>query len=201
MDFLRLLLTASAPLALLLNLAAFAPATTPPLSELQQRFDQEHNAVHKAKMLQKLGDAQFDALHAAEKAEDYNAAGVTLEKYRDNVRLVLGALKAQQPDAERNSNGYRQLQMHVHRGVREVEEALFACPEEYKPPLQLVRQDLIAMDDEMLRLLFPKRPEVKPEAKPNSKAEPKPEPRSNANPAARPGAMPYTRPAAKDVQL
>jgi hypothetical protein len=149
------------------------PPATQSLSELQEHFDHEENPVHKAKMIQKLGDAQFDALHAAEKTEDYNTAGVTLEKYRDNVRAALTALKKAHPDAEHKSNGYRQLQMDVHRGIREVEEALLASPDEFKPPLQLVRQDLIAMNDEMLRLLFPKRPDpksdAKPDAKPNSK--------------------------------
>ncbi|MGA2811165.1 MAG: hypothetical protein ABSG16_07185 [Candidatus Acidiferrum sp.] len=147
--------------------------TTPPatqsLSELQGHFDTEDNPVHKAKMMQKLADAQFDASHAAEKAEDYNTVGVTLEKYRDNIRAALTVLKKAHPDAEHKSNGYRQLQMEVHRGIREVEEALLASPEEFKPPLQLVRRDLITMNDEMLRLLFPKRPDPKTDAKPDAK--------------------------------
>jgi len=160
-------------LTFLANSLTLATAATQSLSELQERFDHEDNAVRKAKMMQKLGDAQFDALHAAEKAEDYTTVGVTFEKYRDNVRAALAGLKKEQPDAERKSNGYRQLQMHVHRGVREVDEALLASPDEYRPPLELVRQDLIAMDDEMLRLLFPNRPERKPNTKPVTQPDPK----------------------------
>jgi hypothetical protein len=137
---------------------AAAGAATQLLSELQERFDHEDNPVRKAKLIQKLGDAQFDALHTAEKAEDYAAVGVTLEKYRDNIRVALEALRKEHPDAERNSNGYRQLQIHTHRGVKEVEEALRAAPDEFKPPLELVRQDLVAMDDKMLELLFPSPP-------------------------------------------
>ena len=137
---------------------AAAGGATQPLSELQERFDHEDNPVRKAKLIQKLGDAQFDALHAAEKAEDYAAVGVTLEKYRDNIRVALEALRKEHPDAERNSNGYRQLQIHAHRGVKEVEEALRVAPDEFKPPLELVRQDLVAMDDKMLELLFPSPP-------------------------------------------
>jgi len=146
-----------------------AGATKETVSELQQRFDREENAVHKAKLMQKLGDAQFEALHAAEKVEDYNTVGVILEKYRDNVRAALVGLKKTHPDAERQSNGYRQLQMDVHRGVREVEEALRSSPEEFRPPLQLVQTDLTQMDDELLRLLFPKQPDAKPGAKPDTK--------------------------------
>jgi len=46
----------------------------------------------------------------------------------------------------------------VKRGIREVEDSMLAAPAPYKPPLQIVRQDLIAMDDELIRLLFPHRP-------------------------------------------
>jgi hypothetical protein len=132
-----------------------AGGKTQTLAELQAKFDHEENAVHKAKLIEKLGDAQFEALHAAEKAEDYNAVGLTLEKYRDNVSVALAALKKEHPDAERQSGGYRQLQMHVRRGIREVREALVTSPEEFKPPLGLVEKDLTALDDELLRMLFP----------------------------------------------
>src|SRR5271163_2326565 len=138
--------------------AAVAPGAggkTQTLAELQTKFDHEENAVHRAKLIEKLGDAQFEALHAAEKAEDYNAVGLTLEKYRDNVSVALAGLKKEHPDAERQSSGYRQLQMHLRRGIREVREALVTSPEEFKPPLELVTKDLTALDDELLRLLFP----------------------------------------------
>jgi hypothetical protein len=143
---------------------AASGATTQPLKELQDRFDREDNSVRKAKLIQKLGDAQFEALHAAERAEDYATVGLTLEKYRDNIRQALEGLRKEHPDAERNSNGYRQLQIHAHRGIKEVDEALLAAPDEFKPPLELVRKDLTAMDDKMLELLFPA-PAVK-DAKP-----------------------------------
>ena len=166
--------------------AAVTTATTPTLSELQQRFDHEDNAVRKAKLIQKLGDAQFEVLHAAEKADDYNTVGVTLEKYRDNVRVALAGLQKEHPDAERKSNGYRQLQMHLRRGIREVEDALRSAPEEFKPPLVLVRTDLIGLDDQLLQLLFPRQPDAKPKTKPDAKAGAKLEIRPNGPPNAGP---------------
>lgn len=129
--------------------------STQPLEELQQRFDREGNAVHKAKLITKLGDAQFAALHTAETAEDYTAVGTIMEKYRDNVRVAFEALQKEHPDASRNSSGYRELQIHTRRGIREVVDALRSAPDEFKPPLELVRKDLVAMDDKMLELLFP----------------------------------------------
>jgi len=59
------------------------------------------------------------------------------------------------------------MEMQVKQGIREVEDSMLAAPAAYKPPLQIVRQDLIAMDDEMIRMLFPLRPApVKPAAPP-----------------------------------
>jgi hypothetical protein len=143
---------------LALFLFVLVPRATGQLADLQVRFDNESNAVRKAKMLEKLGDAQFTEARRAEKDGDNSTVGLTLEKYRDNVRAALGALKKQHPNAEKQPNGYRQLEMHVRKGIREVGESLLVAPEPLKPPLEIVRQDLVAMDDELLKLLFPNRP-------------------------------------------
>jgi len=141
------------------------PGVTESLAELQARFDREENAVRKAKLLVKLGNAQLEETRRAEKTGDYNTLGLTLEKYRDNVRAALEALKKQRPDAERHSDGYRQLEIHVREGIRNVDESLLVVPEVYEPPLKIVRQDLVGMDEELLKLLFPRHP-AKPPAIP-----------------------------------
>ena len=71
---------------------------------------------------------------------------------------ALDALKKQHPDAERQLSGYKQLQMHIRKGLRDLKEILLLAPPEVKPPLELVQQDLASMDDELLRMLFPPRP-------------------------------------------
>jgi hypothetical protein len=143
---------------LLVFVAMLPTGAAQSLADLQARFDHESSGVHKAKLFQKLADAQMEEARRAGKASDYNTLGVTLEKYRDNVRDTVEALKKQHPDAERQSNGYRQLEMHVRKGIREVDDALLVSPEAFKPPLQLVRQDLMGLDDELLKMLFPRRP-------------------------------------------
>ncbi len=132
------------------------------LGVLQQRFDAEHDGVRKAKMLQKLGDAQFAKERQEAKANDYMAVGLEMEKYRDNVRAAVEALKKQHPDAEKHSSGYRQLEIHVAVGIREVQDVILTMPEPYRPPMELVENDLRAIDVELLRLLFPRRPGEKP---------------------------------------
>ena len=139
------------------------------VAELQGHFDRENNSVKKAKLMVKLGEAQFEQARLAGKDGDNNAVDATLEKYRDNVRAALEALKKQHADAEKHSNGYRQMEIHVKEGIREVEDSMLAAPVPYKPPLQIVRQDLIAMDEELISLLFPHRPADKQLAPPPEK--------------------------------
>lgn len=130
-------------------------------ADLQARFDRESDAVRKAKLFGKLGDKQFEETRNASRAGNYQVVGLTMEKYRDNARTVLQALKETHSDAYRHTGGYKQLQMHVHRALHELDELLIITPSEYKPPLELVRRDLVAFDEELLELLFPPRPERK----------------------------------------
>jgi hypothetical protein len=139
--------------------ASAASAGADKLSDLQARFDHEKNPVHRAKLLEKLGDAEFDEARRAFKANDLSAVDTVLEKYRDNVRVAFEGLKKKSSDAEKNSNGYRQLEIHVRRGIRETDEINLRVPEEYQPPLQLVRRDLDAMDKELIHMLFHHRDE------------------------------------------
>jgi hypothetical protein len=142
------------------------------VKELQDHFDHDPHAGGKVKTLNKLADAQFEAAAKAGSDGDYVSVGLIFEKYRDNVRSAFELLKKQEPDADRHPNNYRQLELEVRKGIREVEETIVVVPAEVRPPLQIVRQDLIEADDALIALLFPRRtkdptkvPPV-PEAKP-----------------------------------
>lgn len=154
---------------LLLSLACHAADK---VKELQDHFDHDAHAGGKVKILNKLADAQFDAATKAGTDGDYVTVGLIFEKYRDNVRSAFELLKKQEPDADRHPNNYRQLELEVRKGIREVEETIVVVPDEVRPPLQIVKQDLIDADDALIALLFPRRtkeptkvPPV-PEAKP-----------------------------------
>lgn len=161
-----------------LHAQSFGPSIDE-VAQLQDRFDHENDGVRKAKLLQRLGDAQFDRERAAAKSGDFLAVGVEMEKYRDNVRSAFELLKKTHHDAEKHSNGYRQLEIHVAHGIREARDVILAVPEPYRPPMQLVEQDLRDIDTELLRLLFPRRPGEQREQPPKP-----PQPSSSKPPAA-----------------
>jgi hypothetical protein len=157
--------------SVLMMLGAMVPAgnthaATEDVNALQTRFDHETNSVHKAKLLERLGDAQLELTRRASQSNDYKTIGLVMEKYRDNVRAAVDALKKDHRDAEHHTSGFKQLQIHVHKALRDVDETLVVAPDEYRPPLEIVRRDLAAIDDELLDLLFPRHPiEKKPAAK------------------------------------
>jgi hypothetical protein len=158
---------------LLLIFAALLPVcitrgVTEDINALQARFDRESNSVRKAKLLEKLGDAQLEITRRASRANDYKTIGFVMEKYRDNARASVDALKKDRRDAEHHTSGYKQLQIHVHKSLRELDEVLVLAPDEYRPPLELVRGDLASMDNELLELLFPRHPNEKKPAEPKS---------------------------------
>ena len=158
--------------ALLLSCAIglTAGASRPPdtLEQLQEKFDKEADGVRKAKQIQKLGDAQFAKEREATRAGDFVTAGVVMEKYRDNVRAALEALKKTRPDAEKHSNGYKQLEFHTGQGLREIRDVILAMPEPLRPPMQIVEKDLREIDLELLKLLFPRRPGEQPPMQPRA---------------------------------
>jgi hypothetical protein len=127
------------------------------VKELQDHFDKEPHGTSKVRALDKLAQAQFDAAAKAGASGDYVTVGLIFEKYRDNVRATLLLLKKQEPDADRHPTGYRQLELQVRKGLREVQETLITSSGEMRPPLEIVRKDLLDLDDELIHLLFPRR--------------------------------------------
>src|SRR5256886_9754074 len=73
---------------LLVFLSIQPPGATESLADLQARFDRETNGVHKAKLIEKLGDAQLEEARRAGKTGAYNSVGLTLEKNRDTLRAA-----------------------------------------------------------------------------------------------------------------
>jgi len=141
----------------LLMLAVGLAEGTDKLKELQDHFDKEPRATAKVKTMDKLAVAQFAAADKAADSGDFTTVGLIFEKYRDNVRSSFQLLKKQEPDADRHPSGYRQLELQVRKGIRVVEEMLINAPIEMRPPLEIVHKDLLDMDDDLIRLLFPRR--------------------------------------------
>jgi len=157
----RIFLAISVAVALSLPVLVWA-AREKSVAELQARFDAESNAEHKAKLLKDLCRAQIEEERAESKAGDFEKAGLIMEKYRDNIKAAFDALKKFHANARKKPGGYQRIEVQNQNGLREAEDLQLAMPLVYKPPMEIVRRDLSAMEDQLLLLLFPDRPGNKP---------------------------------------
>src|SRR5262249_60907880 len=82
---------------------------------------------------------------------------IFLRKHRYAAPAAFELLKKQEPDADRNPNKFRQLELGVRQGIREVEDTMLVPPEPVRPPLEIVHKDLIQIDYALINLLFPRR--------------------------------------------
>lgn len=167
----RRALTAAGFVLLVLEGGISSSGAQEKLAGLQARFDHETNGKQKEKLFERVSDTQFAEAGRAAKQNDYQAVGLLMERYRDNLRETLSALKTGQPNAKKHPGGYRNLEIHVREGLRQIDEFLLVAPLEYRPPLTLVRTDVNNMEEELLRLLFPDRPGEKPMPQPPPKSQ------------------------------
>ena len=144
--------------AILVFLAPVALLAQAPASALQAQFNQERDAVRKARLLPKLGDEQFRVLTAQAQAGGYAEALETLKSYRDNVAAAHAALKSSGVNAEKKPNGFKQLQMHVRKSLRVLEHITMTLPVDQREPFVAIRDELSKINDELIELLFPRRP-------------------------------------------
>jgi hypothetical protein len=128
------------------------------IPELQAQFNRESDPVRKVKALGKLGDAQFEQLRRETHDGNYGQALRRLEEYRDEVRVAEAALRASGVDAERKPSGFKQLQIHVRKSLREIDQIILVLPDSERPQFDAVRRDLAAIDKELIDLLFPRQP-------------------------------------------
>ncbi len=128
------------------------------IAELQAQFNRETEPVRKAKILPKLGDAQFDIVRRATDAGDYAQALRILGDYRNEVKTTVAALKDTGVDAERKPAGFKQLEIHLRKTLRKLEQTILALPDDQRPPFQDIRQELASIEKELIDRLFPRQP-------------------------------------------
>ena len=152
---------------LALMLLASAGLAQKHLGELRAKFNQETDPVRRARAMPKLGDALLDQMGEQLQKGGVEAALRTLEEYREAVAMSHSGLKASGINAEKKSNGFKQLEIHVRRGVRRLEHLIVAVPLEQREAFEEIQKQLEQVDRELIEMLFPRRPSQQ-EPKPKS---------------------------------
>jgi hypothetical protein len=146
---------------LLLGVFALAGLLLPPahaqkdLEKLQAKFDRETNPVKKAKNLQKLGEAEFEALRDAILSGNIQVAGDLAERYRDQARAAHNGLAATGMNAVKKPGGFQQLQISVRESIFKLRDLIPVLPLAERAPFLAVQHDLEALNRKLLGELFP----------------------------------------------
>lgn len=120
------------------------------------KYERDPNPQHRAKMLPQLGNLEFQDIHNAMSAGNYDEALKILELYREQAASTEKALNAAGPDATKHSSGYRQLEISVREALRRLDDLFFSVPADQKKAFSDIRDELDQMDRRLIRQLFPR---------------------------------------------
>lgn len=145
------------------SLLAFALAVGPAFSQDQAadyraQFDHQSNAVHKAKLMRKLGRAEFKDIEREMSTGNTNAALAGLQEYLDQAKTCESGLDARGVNAENHPSGFKELQFSLRDSLLRLDNIVSGLPASEQPPFLSVRKDLDAINRHVIRELFPRQP-------------------------------------------
>jgi hypothetical protein len=148
--------------AILLSLVMVCVRTTPAqqqqdrIQDYKDKYEKENDPVRKAKALGNFGDAQIQHFVREANGENFDAASALLTAYRNEVRTVFDALKATGIDAEKKSDGFKELEYHLRKTLWQVDRTLPVVPIDHREVLQQLHDDLGRIHTDLIHLLFPR---------------------------------------------
>jgi len=114
--------------------------------------------VSRARSFAKYGEAMIHEARAATRENDYEKAEKLLTEYRDTVKQLLASLRATVPNPEKRPNGFKQLQIHVRKTLKDVDDIVASVPANLHPPFAFLRKEIDLLDRALIEDLFPRRP-------------------------------------------
>lgn len=143
---------------LLVALLAGATMAREQTAELRARFDQESNPVRKAKMMPKLGSAQFSDIESDVAASNMQGALDILRQYRTEAGTCMNGLDATGVDAEKHSAGFKSLQISLREALRRLDSLMASLTADQQTPFLDIRKELDQMNRHLIHELFPREP-------------------------------------------
>jgi hypothetical protein len=146
----------------MLGLATAAPAQSWKLqndvAHDKYKYDRADNAVDRAKALAKLGRDEYTAARQAIDDGKTDAALQFLNDYNNQAVATHEALLKTGVDAEKHSNGFRQLQISVRERERELRDLMTRVEFDRRQPFEDLEKGLDALNQKLIQELFPNLP-------------------------------------------
>jgi hypothetical protein len=128
------------------------------MHEYLGRFQRETNAVHRAKLMKDLGNAEFEEMEKDVSAGNLSAALTLLRTYRDQAQTCSKGLDDHQQDAERHPAGFKELQISLRESLRRLDTMMADMTRDDQTPFRDVRKDLDQLNRHVIEELFPRQP-------------------------------------------
>lgn len=144
-----------------LVLAALVASPSYPVDrtpDLRARFEHETNPVRKAKLMQKLGAAEFRDIEKNVANSKFAMAAEILHQYRSEVEKCSKELDATGIDAEKRPDGFKQLQISVRESLERLDRLISTMTADQQVPLRADRDRLEELNSHLLQELFPRAP-------------------------------------------
>jgi hypothetical protein len=145
--------------------AVVAPAANPvraqdpgEIAKRRAEFEREDDPFDKARRFPRLGEELLKRIRQQVRQEAYDAALATLQEYRDLARVAFEGLKNSGVDAEKKPSGFRHLQIHLRRSIRDLGQTITALPVPEREPFVAIQHELEQINRALLEMLFPRRP-------------------------------------------
>jgi predicted nucleic acid-binding Zn-ribbon protein len=122
------------------------------------KFDHEADPAHKAKLLLSLGESEFKDAESALASDKAAESLDILKKYLAEAQSCERGLEEKFPDAEKHSNGYKQLQISLRGSLRRLDAMIVGLNEDDRKPFVEIRGQLDEIDRHLIHILFPKQP-------------------------------------------
>jgi hypothetical protein len=129
---------------------------------LRARFCKETDPVHKAKLLTQLSDSEFREIQTLLGAGNLTDASPIANQLADEAESTVKALDARGRDAEKHPEGYKQAEMSVRGSLRRIDNILIELSGDDQKPFLEVRNRLDELEKQLIRELFPHRPDAPP---------------------------------------
>ena len=126
--------------------------------QLRYLFNRQTSAIAKAKLMPRLGAAEFRDARAEIAAGRLPEAAAILVQYRAEAQLCAKGLEAAGTDAEKHPAGFKQLQISLRESLRRINEMLAGLPADDQTPFLAVRKDLDELNRRLIHKLFPHQP-------------------------------------------
>ena len=108
--------------AFLFVLVAAGLAVADDPGRLRQQLQQTTDAVERAKLTAKLGDQLLKQMAVEYKAKEYERGDQVLQEYLTSVRTAYQGLKASGRNARKKPAGFKELEIHLRKSGRVIED-------------------------------------------------------------------------------